>query len=102
MLLVDGLVPEHHHKHLGVAQTVTLGQVGLNFLLQLDHIGLILKLKPSWLLNAHAKHFLSLNEAFIDVVGRGEVASELAIGSRWALIDHDPIVLGQIDRLLDR
>lgn len=102
VVLVDAFIAKHHDEYDWVAQIVSFGEVVLDLLLQLVHVCLVLKFEPGWLLNLHAKHFLSLHEAFVNVVCGGEVASELSTGLRWALVAHDPLALLKVNGLLDR
>ena len=101
MLIVEGLVSENHHKHLWMLQHSTFTHEKLNFFLQFFDISLVVKLNPVRLGNSHSKFSLRIHKVVVNRVSSLEVVSAVTSCSSRFLVADDPLLVYELNRLLD-
>ena len=102
--LVVVLLAEHNDSDLGVAEHAIrpVHHVAQELVLHLIVIVLALELYPVRLLDADFELLARLQEVVVDAVGDIEVGPLALVGPFRVLVDHDPLLLVQVDGLLDR
>ena len=100
---VVALLAEHDADDLGVAEDAigSVHHVAEQLALHLIVVVLGLELDPVRLLDSHLQLPAGLLEVVEDCVGDLEVGPLATIGSLWVLVDHDPLLVLQVNSLLD-
>ena len=80
----------------------SIHHVSKELVLHLRVVRLALQLDPVGLLDADLQLSVCLAEVLVDVVGAFEVGSLTRILVLRVLVDHDPVLVRQIDGLLNR
>lgn len=101
VLVVEALISKDHQQHFGESILSRLCDIVLDFFFKAIDVSLVFELNPVGLLNSNAELNAGLSQRFIDIVGSVVVAASIATLLLGALVAHDPLLVKEINTLLD-
>lgn len=100
VLLVQALVTEDQDDHFWEAELPRTCHVELQFFLHGLNVCLVVKLDPMRFSNTEVELTRAFHKAFVNVVRSVVIATAVRV-SFWSHVGHNPLLMPQIDRLLN-